>query len=44
MKQDNPCGKRPPGPRDFFENLDLKRKKKANKPRRIKNSKPEDLR
>ena len=43
MKQDKPSGKRLPGPRDFFENLDLKRKKKANKPRRGKNSKQEDL-
>lgn len=43
MKQDKPSGKRLPGPRDFFENLDLKRKKKANKPRRGKNSKKEDL-
>jgi hypothetical protein len=43
MKQDKFSKKRPSDQRDF-ENLDLKRKKKANKPHRGKGIKLEDFR
>jgi len=44
MKKDKPFEKNLSHPKDFFETLDIKRKKKANKPRRDKGSKLEDLR
>jgi hypothetical protein len=43
MKKDKPFKKHLPQPKDFFEPLDIKRKKKANKPRRDKDSKLEDF-
>jgi len=43
MKKYKPFENNLPHPKDFLEALDIKRKKKANKPRRDKCSKQKDL-